>query len=189
MNDMPIDWSEQLQSVYPKRSGPSGWRGMKLMLALRRALFDSTWEQIIDGCKNYAKYCKDSGSEGSPFVQAPLRFIQDGCFLEEFEFRQAEDPKVIDARNKEADRWRRAREAAAELSPALTPMPGECCAAFETRIRLAETRGNGRAHTDRGVGRGGSAGHAELLGESQGRHNGLSDRIASLNDRMRVAKL
>lgn len=136
MNQMPLDWSEQLQAAYPQRAGPSGWKGMRLMLACRRALMDYTWEQIIDGCKNYKSYCQASGREGTDFVQTPQRFIEDCSFLEELTFKAPEDPKIIEARAKEADRWRRAREAAAKLSPALEAHPLESVAAFETRIAM-----------------------------------------------------
>lgn len=177
MNVLPIDWSEQIQAVYPQRSGPSGWRGMRLMLALRRALFDSSWEQIIDGCKNYAKYAQTSGIEGSSFVQAPLRFIQDGCYLETFEYKAPEDPKVIEARNKEADRWRRAREAAGKLDPALAPYPLESVAAFETRVALEATRQPSHRN-----------GLSRSAAEPDARMAGLGRSISSLTDRMRMTK-
>lgn len=167
MNVMPTDWSEQLQSVYPKRSGPSGWKGMKLMLALRRALFDSTWEQIIDGCKNYARYCEEGGKTGSDFVQAPARFIEDGSYLEQFTFAAAVDPKVAAHKAQEALRWGRASELAAHLS--VPRYPQDSLEAFESRIRLAETRPPPRRVSDNAGGE-------------------LSGRIADLANRMRVAK-
>jgi hypothetical protein len=140
MNDLPSDWSEQLQSVYPKRSGPSGWRSTKLMLALRRALFDSTWEQIIDGCKNYRKYCQAGGIEGSTFVQAPARYIEEGSYLETFAFQAAEDPKKAESRRVEGEHMQRAVERAVQAGSALRPYPQESAAAFETRIRMEATR-------------------------------------------------
>lgn len=167
MNEMPNDWSEQLQAVYPKRSGPSGWKGMRLMLALRRALMTSTWEEIIDGCKNYAKYCQESGSEGSSFVQAPQRFIEDGSFLEEFTHQAAVDPKIAEIKRKEADRFTRAIEAGSRLG--LEPVRGECAAAFETRISLHRNSGP----TD--------GPRIPVASE-------IRDRIASLAGRMRIAK-
>lgn len=167
MTELPIDWSEQLQAVYPKRSGPSGWKGMRLMLALRRALLDSTWEQILDGCKNYAKYCQESGSEGSSFVQAPQRFIEDGSFLEEFTHQAAVDPKVAEQKRREAERFTRAVEAGSLLG--LEPLRGECAASFETRIAMH--RNSGPTDGPRG----------DVSSE-------IRDRIASLAGRMRIAK-
>src|SRR6266404_755346 len=166
MNVLPTDWSEQLQRVYPRRSGPSGWRSMKLMLALRRALFDSTWEQIIDGCKNYREYCQAGGIEGSTFVQAPARYIEDGSYLETFTHQAAQDPKIIEAKHREAARMERAVDAARALDPALTPHPQECAAAFESRVRFA----------------------ASAPSLKPGRSAELDARIAALTGRMRVAK-
>ena len=167
MNDLPVDWSARIEAAYPKRAGPSGWRGMRLMLAIRRALMESTFEEILDGCEKYKAFCQQSGIEGSIYVQAPIRFIEDGCYLEDFVYVRPEKPEVIEARNKEADRWRRAREAAAKLSPPLEAYPGESAGSLETRVEMARTRGPDKP----------AAATADLHG-----------RISSLAERMRIAK-
>jgi hypothetical protein len=188
MNDLPSDWSEQLQSVYPKRSGPSGWRSMKLMLALRRALFDSTWEQIIDGCKNYQKYCQAGGIEGSSFVQAPTRYIEDGSYLETFTHQAVptkEEAARAETKARSADRMARAVHAGGLLREPLAPMPGECVEAFETRIRMqavnqprgAGSDGNGERQREPGMG-----------AIDPARSGEVSQRISSLTNRMRIAK-
>src|SRR6185312_3231712 len=113
MNQMPIDWLDVLKVEYPKRSGPMRWP--RVFLPVRRALMETSWVDLISGVKRYAEYCKASGKEGSDYVVAPESFFKDEIYLETFEYKAPEDPKVIEARNKEADRWRRAREAAGEL--------------------------------------------------------------------------
>lgn len=145
------------------------------MLACRRALFESTWEQIVNGCKNYKAYCQASGREGSDFVQAPQRFIEDGSFLEEFAYQVPADPKVTEHRAKEAERFDRAR--AAGLQIGLHPMQGECAAAFETRIRMQQDRLPSRPVRVEGI----ESGRPELSGQ-------LTSRISSLAERMRIAK-
>lgn len=180
MNPLPSDWSDQLQSAYPKRSGPSGWRSTKLMLALRRALFESTWQEIIDGCKNYARYCEQGGKTGSEFVQAPLRFIADGCYLEEFSFQTAQDPKKAEAARNESERLARAVAAGSLLAEPLSPLPRESVAAFETRIYLAQTFIRGKSI---GSGAGGSSASGGAARDQR-----LASGVASLADRMRIAK-
>lgn len=197
MNLMPIDWSEKLQSVYPKRSGPCGWRGMRLMLALRRALMESTWEEILDGCKNYAKFCEEGGQTGTTFVQAPLRFIEDGSYLETFAYRAAHSKDELarsELRERDRIRMQKAIEAGARFVPALVPDHGECAAAFETRVMLATTTGPRRRQlTDTN---GGDAGHAAGSGRLQSDGIEFSSRggesvcgrISVLANRMRIAK-
>ena len=96
---LPIDWSEQLQSAYPKRSGPCGWRGMRLMLALRRALMDSSWEEIIDGCKNYKAYCQASGKEGTDYVQHRSVSSKTKAILNRLRTRQRRAKKIFQGTN------------------------------------------------------------------------------------------
>jgi len=183
LNAMPLDWSEQLQAAYPKRSGPSGWKGMRLMLAIRRALFESTWEQIIDGCKNYKAYCQASGREGSDFVQAPQRFIEDGSYLETFTFKAAEDPKITEHKRKEAERRGRAVVSGRALFPPLECDPLESTAAFETRIYLAKSS-PARPPINSSIP--GAITHG-VPDDSEATAR-LSNRISSLAGRMRIAK-
>ena len=182
MNDLPANWSELIQKAYPTRSGPSGWRGMRLMLAIRRALMESTFEEILDGCEKYKAFCQQSGIEGSIYVQAPIRFIEDGCYLEDFVYVRPEKPEVIEARNKEADRWRRASEAAAKLSPPLEAYPGESVGAFETRVALTECRGPARRS---------QAESAQVAHGGESSRTSAADlhgRIASLAERLKIAR-
>jgi hypothetical protein len=159
VNNLPFDWSDRLKSSYPKRSGPCGWIGTRLMLALRRALMDFTWEQIINGCENYRTYCRDAGIEGTDFVQSPLRFISEGSFAEEFLYKAPEDPKVTEAKLRAANRDVRAAERGNKLGLVRDHL--ESIGAFETRCMLAETI---PAPSD------------------------VRGRISSLTDRMRVSK-
>lgn len=140
MNIFPVDWTDQLKAVYPQRSGPCGWASLKLMLELRNALRSHTWEQILDGCRNYKAYCAQSGKEGSDFVQTPLRFIADGCYAETFAFQAPQTSECQARERTRAADARRMAEAAAiggRLVPPLTAYPHESVAAFETRIKLA----------------------------------------------------
>lgn len=152
------------------------------MLALRRALFDSTWEQIIDGCKNYAKFCEEGGTTGSSFVQAPLRFIEDGSYLETFTFKAAEDPKIVEHRRKEADRLGRLEREGVQYG--LKRYPLESVGAFETRIML-EKSGMGSRSSD--CGHGGNSSLQTRTGDN-GVASNIAARVSSLADRMRVAK-
>jgi hypothetical protein len=146
---------------------------MRLLLACRKALFESTWEQILNGCQRYKAYCQASGREGTEFVLKPQKFIEDGCYLEEYEYKAPEDPKIIEARQKEQTRWAEARLLASRLDPVLEPMQHECISAFETRVRFAAA--DGRNHAPATVG-------------SNVRFDEARARISSLTDRMRIAK-
>jgi hypothetical protein len=183
MNEMPSDWSRALEEVYPKRSGPNGWKGMRLLLAVRRALIDSTWEQILSGCKAYKDYCCQAGIEGTSFVQAPLRFIQEASYLESFSHKAPEDPKVIEAKVKETERWERAHLLASRLDPILKPMQHESVASFETRIRLESTR-----NPSKPVGVLAGRLDREARPAIRGSDPQLSERIADLAQRLRIAK-
>lgn len=165
MNALPSDWLDQLKQVYPNRSGPMSWP--RVFLKVRRALFESSWESLIEGVKRYARYCQEAGIEGSAFVVAPARFFEDEIYLEDLTFAAAIDPKVAAAKAKEALRWDRASELAAHLS--VPRYPQDSLEAFESRIRLAETRPPPRRVSDNAGGE-------------------LSGRIADLANRLRVAK-
>lgn len=169
MNDLPSDWLIQLKRVYPNRSGPMSWP--RVFLKVRRALFESNWETLIEGVKRYARYCQEAGIEGSAFVVAPARFFEDEIYLEDLSFCAAEDPKKVESRNREAERFARAREAGVRVG--LEPMQGECAAAFETRVSLAQTHGGNRANHSVGD-------HAAA--------NALGSRLAGLTDKLRIAK-
>lgn len=142
MNDIPIMWAAELKAAYPRRSGPTGWASMKLLLACRRALMESTWQEIIDGCERYKAYCIESGREGTDFIQNPLRFIEDGCYLEDFTYQAPqtkEEAARAELKARDGERMAKAVEAGGRLTPPLSPDPGECVAAFETRIRMAQS--------------------------------------------------
>jgi len=139
MNDMPTDWLDQLKTEYPKRSGPMRWP--RVFLPVRRALMDVTWSEIIEGIKRYKAYCQASGKEGSDYVIGPESFFKDEIYLEQFEHKAPQDPKVIEAKRQEAQRWDRAyRDADALACGGLKPYPLESIGAFETRIESARTR-------------------------------------------------
>lgn len=134
------------------------------MLAVRRALLDSTFEEVLSGCENYKTYCQASGIEGSSFVQAPQRFIEDGSFLEEFTYKAAEDPRIAEQKSREAAR-RSKVESAARLAGIGFDIR-DSTASIQTSIDLAASRGNGSG-----------AVHPEVSG-----------RISELTARMRIAK-
>jgi hypothetical protein len=138
MHELPQDWNKQLMRDYPARSGPCQWGSMKLMIAIRRGLMTTSWEEMLEGVRRYAQYARDSGKEGSEFILSPKTFFDDQCFLEQFTYQVPEDPKKIEARQKEKERMARAEVAGAALDPPLFALPGESAAAFETRIMLAQ---------------------------------------------------
>lgn len=163
MNDLPLDWSAQLQSAYPKRSGPCGWTSVRLMLALRSALQQSTWEQIIDGCKRYKRYCEQSGKEGTDFVQNPLRFIADGCYAEAFEYKAPETKEQKERRElaeRDRERINKTLEVGRRLIPPVLPLPGDTAASYETRVRMAADN-----HKDSGKPASLNRGMAELVNQ------------------------
>lgn len=176
---MPVTWLDELKAAYPKRSGPMSWP--RVFLKVRGALLETRWDDCIAGVKRYAKYCQEAGIEGSAFVITPARFFEDEIYLEDLTFTPAEDPKIVEHRSKEADRLARAREAGARIG--LEPMPGECSAAFETRIMLENQRpGRGeRRETDHV----GASGESELHMRSS---ESVQQRISSLAHRLRIAK-
>lgn len=167
MNDLPCDWATELQEAYPDRSGINGWGSVRLLLALRTALQNDPWERIIDGCKRYKTYCQKTGIEGSVYVQAPYRFISEQSYLETFEHKAPEDPRISAHKAQEADRWARASELGAQLS--IDRYPHDSIDAYESRIRTAQSGIN----TDRSASQPSRA---------------VSARISDLTARMRIAK-
>lgn len=110
------------------------------MLAIRRSLIEHTWDQIIEGCRNYAKFCQESGSEGSSFVQTPQRFIEDASYLEEFTYQEPADPRVADTARRKEQRWERAIRDGETLNPPLHPGKLDSIEAFETRIAMQRNK-------------------------------------------------
>ena len=83
MNPMPPDWNDQLQTAYPIRSGPAGWGGFKLLLAIRRALQTETWDTIMAGVKRYKAWCDANGRTGTELVMKPQSFFEQAVYLED----------------------------------------------------------------------------------------------------------
>lgn len=160
------------------------------MLACRRALFESTWEQIIDGCKNYKAYCQASGREGSDFVQAPQRFIEDCSFLEEFTYQAAqskEEMQRAEIRERDNQRMAKAVEAGNRLDPPIRPWPLESVAAFETRVRMQTINPSPRPR-ERKDGGGMDTVVGDRGAEVSNSARDVSAGIASLAARFRIAK-
>lgn len=176
---LPSDWLDQLKAVYPKRSGPMRWP--RVFLPVRRALMETTWDDLISGVKRYAEYCKASGKEGSEFVATPESFFKDEIYLEELLYQPSKTKEESRAAEIVARDAERIANAVRDSGGLLRPMRGECAAAFETRIALERTRGPSCApHRP----------SAEPMGTTAIRDPvvGLHDRIAHLTDRMRIAK-
>ena len=136
MNNMPVDWINQIKAEYPARSGGLGWLDMRLMLAVRRALLTHTWEQITDAIKAYKAYCQQSGKEGSELVLKPKSWFEQGGYAEEWRYQVKQDPVAIEKARQSDALDRRADEAGARVG--LTRHALESRAAFETRVRMAE---------------------------------------------------
>lgn len=168
MNDIPIMWATELQSAYPKRSGPCGWGGMKLLLAVRRALQQVTWDELIEGVKRYANYCQLSGQEGGPYVLSPQSFFEQAIYLESLSF---EAPKTKEEQERArlaglaSEHMQRTVECAIQAGSALRPHTHESATAYEHRLRIEQD-------DQRSVRRG------DALGEN----------IRNLASRLRVAK-
>ncbi len=111
------------------------------MLTLRRALINSDWDTIIGGVKRYADYCKKAGIEGTVYVQKPQTFIEEGGYLESFVHSERIIPKNTESIAGLERRFQAAVDAGRRLPSPLSPFPGESVAAFETRVRLAESLG------------------------------------------------
>jgi len=151
----------------------------RVFLKLRRALFETNWEQIMEGVRRYARYCQEAGTEGSAFVVTPARFFEDEIYLEELSFcapQSKEEAARAERKRQEAERMDRAIHSGNRLG--LRPVEGECASAFETRIYLA-------SHAHRGTdGRGDGSG----AGGSNAGDQRLANRVADLASRMRIAK-
>jgi len=108
---MPDDWLEILKNLYPKRSGGQGWGALERLL-MRHLANGITWEQIVEGTKSYAAWCKYSGHSRTEFVkQARTFFGRDMWFLEDYEipteayqYRRVEE-LTEDERRKDAAKW------------------------------------------------------------------------------------
>jgi len=174
--DWSADWSERIQAVYPKRSGPSGWKGSRLMLAVRSAVKEHGWEVLLNGCQRYKDFAQESGKEGTVYVQTPERFIAERSFLEDFGYEAPKSRDEIareEVARRDSDRLREAVLRGSHFG--ITQRPGESLGAFETRIRLAEQGHRVSDDSD-------SAGLAGSYAESFG------TRVASIAGRMRVGK-
>ncbi len=73
---------QELRKVYPKRSGGQGWGNLreKLPTLLNQGY---TPEDIIEGTKRYARWCRASGIEGTSFVKQATTFYGPGLWFDE----------------------------------------------------------------------------------------------------------
>lgn len=143
-NQTPNDWLEQIKAIYPKRSGPMRWP--RVFLPVRRALMETTWDDLIKGVHRYAAYIQASGKAGSDFVTTPENFFKDEIYLEDLVYAIPKDPKLVEYEaHASAQRARVEAEAQAER---VSYTPLDSTAAIATRISLAKTRGPDRPVRD-----------------------------------------
>lgn len=75
---------EALRAVYPKRSGDHRWHEARKAINARLAE-GHTWEQILDGARRYAEWCRITGKIGTETVKQAATFVGPGKpFLEAF---------------------------------------------------------------------------------------------------------
>jgi hypothetical protein len=73
---------EALRSVYPQRSGDQKWREARQAVNARLRE-GHTWEQILDGARRYAAWCKATGKLNTETVKQAATFVGPGKpFLE-----------------------------------------------------------------------------------------------------------
>lgn len=83
----PEDWFDQLKKAYPKRSKGKAyaWPGAFKQIQ-KRFKEGRTFEEVLQGTKDYCEATKLSGDYGTEFVkQASTFFGPDLHFLDEFE--------------------------------------------------------------------------------------------------------
>lgn len=165
---LPHDWSQQLQSAYPKRSGPCGWMGTRLMLAIRRALMTTTWENLLEKAKEYRTYCQQSGTEGTVYTLKPESWLDQGIYLEDLIFQEPVSPKEAvaqDRKIREASALSVAKKRAEALGIPYGPL--DSLEALETRCK--------RAELERKIG----------TPRAEGAHLGVAARITDISNKLK----
>ena len=83
--EIPEDWLEQLKNEYPKRYGGQGWAALRRLIP-QRLSEGATWDEILEGTKAYAKFCKHTGKTGTELVKQARTFYGRDCwFLEDYD--------------------------------------------------------------------------------------------------------
>lgn len=72
-HELPTDWLEQLQTIYPKRYGPQGWIRVRTLLP-QCISAGAKWPAIWVGTKDYKRYCDDTQITGTVHVKAASTF-------------------------------------------------------------------------------------------------------------------
>src|SRR5262245_39384012 len=114
---LPVDYLEQLQAVFPRRDGPHWWH--KVRSQIPTALSSgASWEAILAGARGYAAYCERQQIAGTSFVKPASNFFDYRTQGWTEDFSIPEKPKTAQQLAQEAQ-WAqlRARSAAIGFRP------------------------------------------------------------------------
>ena len=91
---IPEDWFKQIKEAYPKRSKGKGYGWPDAFKKIQERMSEGhSFEDILEGTKNYCAGTKLSGDYGTEFVKQASTFFGPGLhFLDEYE---TEDPEEV----------------------------------------------------------------------------------------------
>lgn len=82
---LPENWLEELQKIYPRRTGGQGWGALPRLIQKILAR-GGTWPQLLAGAKSYRNHCDREGLTGTSYVrQARTFFGPDDWWNESYE--------------------------------------------------------------------------------------------------------
>jgi hypothetical protein len=95
--NLPTDYLEILKGLYPKRAGDNGWFHVRTAVP-RRITEGATWERILAGTRNYARFCEREGKVGSAYVKQAQTFYGPSAYFDEWaEQEEVRSPAQLEA--------------------------------------------------------------------------------------------
>ena len=79
---LPHDFMTLIRSSYPKRKGGQGWADAERLIA-KHVSRGTSFDEILTGTINYAKFCDHEGATGSEFVKQACTFYGPGRWWQE----------------------------------------------------------------------------------------------------------
>lgn len=103
---------ESLRALYPQRSGDQRWREARQAINARLRE-GHTWEQILDGARRYAAWCKATGKLNTETVKQAATFVGPGLpFMEPWALPATKADTRLAGNLSAADEFMRRTEAA-----------------------------------------------------------------------------
>jgi uncharacterized protein YdaU (DUF1376 family) len=103
---------ELIRALYPKRAGGQRWPDAEKAIGARRRE-GTTWDELVEGVKRYAHFCRESGKERTELVQQAATFFgKNKGYAEPWDIGATKSEIRVDKNIEASQQWLEERRAA-----------------------------------------------------------------------------